>query len=41
MAHEKENSKTGIREAAKNAFDGKEILKIGGTYRNKYAIIKQ
>lgn len=40
VAHKEENIATGIMKADNSLFDGGEILKLGGVYRNRFAIIK-
>ena len=38
--HSEENINTGIRKITNEIFDKREILEIGGNYRNRYAIVK-
>ena len=40
LQHTKENDKTGVREASEELFNGGNILRIGGKYQNRYAIVE-
>lgn len=40
VQHQEEDIATGIKKTDNSIFDKGEILKIGGVYRNRYAIVK-
>ena len=41
VQHKEENIATGIFKADNSIFENKEILQIGGTYRNRFAIVSK
>jgi len=40
VQHKDENIATGILKTDNSIFENKDVLQIGGIYRNRYAIVK-
>eukprot|EP00828_Plagiopyla_frontata_P040521 TRINITY_DN5519_c0_g1_i2.p4 TRINITY_DN5519_c0_g1~~TRINITY_DN5519_c0_g1_i2.p4 ORF type:complete len:155 (-),score=36.96 TRINITY_DN5519_c0_g1_i2:21-485(-) len=41
VPHENEDQKTGVSKMKEGLFEGKQILEIGGAYKNRFAIVQE